>query len=138
MRARRSLRSRRRGRRRAHLALFGEQTQLVDAGGADVIHDFGHGAVLGTGIGADVHALVGAAGQLVLDLVGQLIGRNLFADKKHLAESINKALEPIRQKRRELEANLGYVNDVLAEGAKRARVRAQETMAMVKEKMHLR
>jgi tryptophanyl-tRNA synthetase len=60
------------------------------------------------------------------------------ADKKHLAESINKALEPIRQKRRELEANLGYVNDVLAEGAKHARVRAQETMAMVREKMHLR
>ncbi len=60
------------------------------------------------------------------------------ADKKHLAESINKALDPIRQKRRELEANLGYVNDVLAEGAKRARARAQETMAMVREKMHLR
>lgn len=60
------------------------------------------------------------------------------ADKKHLAESINNALEPIRQKRRELEANPGYVNDVLAEGAKRARARAQETMAMVREKMHLR
>lgn len=60
------------------------------------------------------------------------------ADKKHLAESINKALEPLRQKRRELEANPGYVNDVLVEGAKRARERAQETMAMVREKMHLR
>jgi len=60
------------------------------------------------------------------------------ADKKDLAESINKTLEPIRQKRRELEANPGYVNDVLAEGAKRARARAQETMAMVREKMHLR
>ncbi len=60
------------------------------------------------------------------------------ADKKTLAENINKALEPVRQKRRELEANPGYVNDVLAEGAKRARVRAQETMVMVKEKMHLR
>lgn len=60
------------------------------------------------------------------------------ADKKHLAESINKALEPIRQKRRELEANPGYVNDVLAEGAKRARERARVTMAMVREKMHLR
>jgi tryptophanyl-tRNA synthetase len=60
------------------------------------------------------------------------------ADKKHLAESINKALEPIRRRRRELEANPGFVNDVLAEGAKRARARAQETMAMVREKMHLR
>ncbi len=60
------------------------------------------------------------------------------ADKKHLAESINNALEPIRQKRRELESNLGYVNDVLADGASRARKRAQETMAIVREKMHLR
>lgn len=60
------------------------------------------------------------------------------ADKKHLAESINNALEPIRQRRRELEANPGYVNDVLAEGAKRARARAEETMVMVREKMHLR
>ncbi len=60
------------------------------------------------------------------------------ADKKHLAESVNKALEPIRQRRRELEANQGYVNDVLADGARRARARAQETMAMVREKMHLR
>lgn len=60
------------------------------------------------------------------------------ADKKHLAESLNNALEPIRQKRRELEANLGYVNDVLAAGAKRAGERARETMAMVREKMHLR
>jgi tryptophanyl-tRNA synthetase len=60
------------------------------------------------------------------------------ADKKHLAESINNALEPIRQKRSELEANPGFVNDVLAEGAKRARARAEETMALVREKMHLR
>jgi tryptophanyl-tRNA synthetase len=60
------------------------------------------------------------------------------ADKKHLAESINNALEPTRQRRRELEANPGFVNDVLAEGAKRARTRAQETMATVREKMHLR
>jgi tryptophanyl-tRNA synthetase len=60
------------------------------------------------------------------------------ADKKHLADNINKALQPIREHRHELENNLDYVNDVLADGAKRARKRAQETMAIVKEKMHLR
>lgn len=60
------------------------------------------------------------------------------ADKKHLAENINKALQPIRERRHELENNLDYVNDILADGAKRARKRAQETMAIVKEKMHLR
>ncbi len=60
------------------------------------------------------------------------------ADKKHLADSINKALEPIRARRRELEKHPAFVNDVLEDGAKRARVRAQETMAIVREKMHLR
>jgi tryptophanyl-tRNA synthetase len=60
------------------------------------------------------------------------------ADKKHLAENINTALEPIRDKRRQFENDLDYVNGVLAEGAARARARAEETMALVREKMHLR
>jgi tryptophanyl-tRNA synthetase len=60
------------------------------------------------------------------------------ADKKHLAESINNALEPLRQRRRELEANPRYINVVLEDGANRARLRARETMALVREKMHLR
>ena len=60
------------------------------------------------------------------------------ADKKHLAESINNALAPMRAKRRELEKNIDLVNDILEDGAKRARARAQETMALVREKMHLR
>ncbi len=60
------------------------------------------------------------------------------ACKKDLADHVNKALEGIRARRRELEANLSFVNDVLADGANRARARAQETMAIVREKMHLR
>ena len=58
--------------------------------------------------------------------------------KKLLAESINKALEPIRAKRRQLESDIDFVNDMLEDGANRARVRAQETMAIVREKMNLR
>jgi tryptophanyl-tRNA synthetase len=60
------------------------------------------------------------------------------ACKKDLADHVNKALEGIRARRRELESNLSFVNDVLADGANRARARAQETMAIVREKMHLR
>ncbi len=60
------------------------------------------------------------------------------ACKKDLADHVNKALEGIRSRRRELENNLAFVNDVLADGANRARARAQETMAIVREKMHLR
>lgn len=60
------------------------------------------------------------------------------ADKKHLAKNINNALSSIRERRHELEKDLDYVNDVLADGAAKARKRAQETMAIVREKMHLR
>ncbi len=60
------------------------------------------------------------------------------ACKKDLADHVNKALEGIRSRRHELESNLSFVNDVLADGANRARARAQETMAIVREKMHLR
>ncbi len=60
------------------------------------------------------------------------------ACKKHLADDINKALEPIRSRRAALESDIDFVNDMLEDGANRARVRAQETMAMVREKMNLR
>lgn len=60
------------------------------------------------------------------------------ACKKQLADDINKALEPIRTKRHALESDLDFVNDMLEDGANRARVRAQETMTLVREKMNLR
>jgi tryptophanyl-tRNA synthetase len=59
------------------------------------------------------------------------------ADKKNLAENLNKALEGIREKRRELATSPDQVRDLLADGARRARARAVETMALVREKMHL-
>jgi len=37
-----------------------------------------------------------------------------------------------------LESDLDYVNDVLADGARKARARAQDTMTLVREKMNLR
>lgn len=60
------------------------------------------------------------------------------ACKKQLADDINKALEPIRAKRKALESDLDFVNDMLEDGANRARTRAQETMTLVREKMNLR
>ena len=42
------------------------------------------------------------------------------------------ALAPFREKRAELDRNPDYVFDVLHEGAKRARVIAQQTMAEVR------
>jgi len=57
--------------------------------------------------------------------------------KTMLAERINLALKPFRERRAEIAARQGYVKEVLADGASRAGVIAKETMREVKEKMGL-
>ena len=57
--------------------------------------------------------------------------------KRHLAGSVNAFLEPLRERRRELEAQPGYVKEVLIEGGRRARSIARQTIAEVYEKMGL-
>jgi tryptophanyl-tRNA synthetase len=57
--------------------------------------------------------------------------------KKILAESIILNLKPFRERRASLAAKPGYVNRVLADGAKRAEAIARETIREVKEKMKL-
>lgn len=52
--------------------------------------------------------------------------------KKLLAKNLNAHLEPFRARRAELDKNPDYIWDVLAEGAKRARVLAEETMVSVR------
>lgn len=57
--------------------------------------------------------------------------------KKILLSKILDYFRPYREKRIELIKDLGYVNDVLKEGAKKARKEAQKVMADVKEKTGL-
>jgi tryptophanyl-tRNA synthetase len=57
--------------------------------------------------------------------------------KEELAEAIDKELQPIREKRIELEKNQDYVDQVIAEGAEKAREIAGETVKEVKSKMGL-
>jgi tryptophanyl-tRNA synthetase len=64
-------------------------------------------------------------------------GRGCVECKEQLAQGINAALAPFRQRRAELAARPQYVEDVLADGARRARVIAEETIREVKEKMGL-
>ena len=52
--------------------------------------------------------------------------------KKLLAKNLNAHLEPFRARRAELDKNPDYIWDVLADGAKRARVLAEETMGEVR------
>ncbi len=55
------------------------------------------------------------------------------ACKKKLAESLNRHLEPFRERRAELEADPDFVLQILEDGAERAREIARETMAEVRE-----
>jgi tryptophanyl-tRNA synthetase len=57
--------------------------------------------------------------------------------KKILAENLNKALDPIREKRKELEANLDKVKEIMDQGNTKARSIAQETMIEVREAVKL-
>lgn len=60
------------------------------------------------------------------------------ACKKGLAERLNKALEPIREKRRSLEENTGMILDILQAGCEKARQTGQETLDEVKEAMSIK
>ncbi len=57
--------------------------------------------------------------------------------KALLAEVINSALKPIRERRAQFEADPKYIADVLADGARRARVIARKTLKEVKKNMRL-
>ncbi len=57
--------------------------------------------------------------------------------KKALADGINATLAPLRERRQALAARPGDVDDILADGACRARAIAAETMREVREKMNL-
>ncbi len=57
--------------------------------------------------------------------------------KQLLAERINAALAPFRERRAALAAKPQHIADVLADGAERARVIARETLKEVKQKMGL-
>jgi tryptophanyl-tRNA synthetase len=58
-------------------------------------------------------------------------------DKADMAKHLNAALAPIRQRRREIEANPKLVDEALSQGTRRARAVAAETLASVKSAMGL-
>ncbi|RPJ19958.1 MAG: tryptophan--tRNA ligase [Chloroflexi bacterium] len=57
--------------------------------------------------------------------------------KKLLAKNLNHHLEPFRASRAEFASRPGYVQDVLKDGAKRARLIAEKTMEEVREAIQL-
>jgi len=57
--------------------------------------------------------------------------------KKRLAELMIDYFKPFRQKRTELENNIDYVKDVLANGAKRAKAVARQTLEKARQAVGL-
>jgi tryptophanyl-tRNA synthetase len=57
--------------------------------------------------------------------------------KMMLAKEVDKVLEPFRQKRAELATKPDYIKDILADGAKRAKLIARQTLNEAKQKMGL-
>jgi tryptophanyl-tRNA synthetase len=58
--------------------------------------------------------------------------------KALVLEKIDTFFGPARKRRKQLAADAGYVEDVLRQGAQRARAEAQQTMALVREAVGLR
>ncbi len=57
--------------------------------------------------------------------------------KRLMARNLNKAIEPLREKREKLLSNMDYVKDIIEEGNKRARNTAQITMEEVREAVRI-
>ncbi|MFZ5647752.1 MAG: tryptophan--tRNA ligase [Bacillota bacterium] len=64
-------------------------------------------------------------------------GIGCVACKKILHGRLDSLLSPLREKRKEIVSRKGYVEEVLADGAGRARKVASETMRMVREAMKI-
>jgi tryptophanyl-tRNA synthetase len=57
--------------------------------------------------------------------------------KQKLVAALNRFLDPIRERRAEYERQPGLLEDILAEGSRRARIEARETLALAREAMGL-
>ena len=84
----------------------------------------------------DVHALTDMQGEIYQKCAAAEMG--CVEDKRLLAEGINRALEPLRERRRELADRPDYIEEALQEGAGRARAIARETLAEVQDRMGIR
>ncbi|WP_369070444.1 tryptophan--tRNA ligase [Kineococcus terrestris] len=71
------------------------------------------------------------SGRSIADLEADFAGRGYGDLKKELAEVVTDALGPVRERTLELLADTAVLDDVLAEGARRANAVAEDTLARV-------
>jgi tryptophanyl-tRNA synthetase len=77
------------------------------------------------------------SGRSVADLEQDFAGRGYGDLKKELAEVVTDALGPVRERTLALLGDPGTLDDILAEGARRANAIAEETLALVYERVGL-
>jgi tryptophanyl-tRNA synthetase len=73
----------------------------------------------------------------MIDVECRRAGIGCVECKQRYAANLNANLAPFRQRRAELARDLDYVQDVLDDGARRARVIAEETMVEVRKAVGL-
>ncbi len=74
-------------------------------------------------------------GRTEVDIAAEIGEAGAGALKKHVCESVNSYLAPIRERRRELEKDMDYIKDVLHDGNRRANEVAEATLDEVRETM---
>jgi tryptophanyl-tRNA synthetase len=72
-----------------------------------------------------------------VDIADELGGRGAAALKALVTEAVNEELRPLRQRRRELATDPGYLQQVLADGNARANDVADHTLQRVREVMEM-
>lgn len=75
------------------------------------------------------------SGRSEVELANEIGEAGAGALKQLVTESVNSYLAPIRQRRRELEKDIPYIEDVLAEGNRRANEVAESTLNEVRNAM---
>jgi tryptophanyl-tRNA synthetase len=98
-----------------------KRIRKTDPGHPDECNVFSYYKILAPELQGDVHGWCTKAEKGCMDC------------KKILSDRVAKYLEPMREKRAEIEKDRDYVKDVLNDGAKRARVMAQQTMTEVRQ-----
>lgn len=78
------------------------------------------------------------SGKEIKDLEKEFRGKGYRTFKKSLVEVLTNSLKPFQKKKKELTRREVYVQEMLKQGAKRARIIAQSTIQEVREKMGLR
>lgn len=72
-----------------------------------------------------------------VEIADELGGRGAAALKQLVTEAVNEELRPLRQRRRELATDPGYLRQVLSEGNARANHIADHTLQRVREVMDM-